>query len=152
MSRFIGKKLPPHWLYAPSRRQVRKLLSTLGADVRHVRLNGTGRGPWSSGSFLLGYLEHRVIEGAWCFYLCLWGVPESAVAGHRDELAQAALDAIGRSVAECLANPATEVVKPTQLLLWFQVGEENVISKCRVDAVDGYSFSAGNWWASESPI
>lgn len=36
MPRFVVKKLPPQWLFLPSKRQVRELLTELGADVRLV--------------------------------------------------------------------------------------------------------------------
>jgi hypothetical protein len=147
VARFPGKKLPPRWVYVPTRRQVRNLLRGLAADVRCVEFNGTGRGPSSVG-LLLGYLECRVVDEAWCFYLRLWGVPTSALYDRHDELAQAALRAIGQSVAECLAAPAAVTVKPTQLLLRFEVEAAGVVPKCSVKTVDRYSFSAGNWWES----
>ncbi len=83
MSRFPGKKLPPHWLYVPSRREARDLLRQLGVDVRRVELDGPGSGTGPVG-LLLGYLERRVAEGRWCFLLRLWGAPEAAV-GERGE-------------------------------------------------------------------
>jgi len=147
VSRFPGKKLPPHWVYIPSRREIRDLLRDVVADVRCVEFDGTGSGPSSVGQ-LLGYLERRVVDGGWCFYLRLWGAPESAVGKHRAELARAALEAIRQSVAECLARPPAEVAKPTQLLLWFAVETDGVVSKCSVEPVDRYSFSAGRWWES----
>jgi hypothetical protein len=119
------------------------------ADVRCVEFDGTGSGASSVG-LLLGYLERRVVDGRWCFYLRLWGVPESTVAKHFDELTRAAIKAIRQSVAECLVRPPTEAVKPTQLLLWFGVETDRVVSKCRVKPVDQWSFSAGHWW--KSPI
>jgi hypothetical protein len=97
---------------------------------------------------LLGYLERRVAGGAWCFYLRLWEVPESAVGDHRDTLASAALEAIEGSVAKCLAAPPASVAKPTQLLLRFAVEVDRVVPKCSVKPVDRYSFSAGSWWES----
>jgi hypothetical protein len=150
VSRYPGKKLPPHWVYTPSPREVRGLLRDLAADVRRVDFDGTGRGPNPVGGLLLGYLERRVVVGAWCFYLRLWGVPESAVGERRVELARAAVHAIRCSVAECLAVPATDVIKPTQLLLWFLAGADGVTPECKVKPVDGYSFSAGCWWTSPS--
>jgi hypothetical protein len=147
VSRFPGKKLPPHWVYVPSRREVRDLLRDWPADVRCVDFDGTGSGASSVG-LLLGYLERRVADGRWCFYLRLWGAPESAVGERRAELAQAALGTIRQSVAECLACPAAEVTRPTQLLLRFAVEADGVVSKCRVKPVDRYSFSAGRWWES----
>src|SRR5262249_52383240 len=147
--RFPGKKLPPHWVYVPSRREVRDLLRDVTADVRRVELDGTGSGASSVG-LLLGYLECRVVDGRWCFYLRLWGVPESALAGRRAELAQAALGAIRQSMVECLARPPAEVTKPTQLLLRFAVDAEGVVPRCSVKPVDRYSFSAGRWWERSS--
>jgi hypothetical protein len=114
-----------------------------------VELDGTGSSLRPVG-LLLGYLERRVACGAWCFYLRLWGVPASAVGDYRDELATAALKAIEESVAECLASPPMAVSKPTQLLLWFAVGAECVVSKCSLKPVDRCSFSAGSWWESPS--
>ncbi len=148
MSRYPGKKLPPHWVYIPSPREVRELLGDLAADVRRVEFTGTGSGPNPVGHLLLGYLERRVVDGAWCFYLRLRGVPESAVGDRHADLARAAINDIRRSAAECLAVPAAEVIKPTQLLLWFQVGSDGVTPKCKVEPVDQYSFSAGSWWTS----
>jgi len=148
-SRFPGKKLPSHWVYVPSQREVRDLLRNLGADVRYMDFDGTGSGPSSVG-LLLGYVERRVASGVWCFYLRLWGAPESAVGERRDELTRAALGAIAQSVADCLASPPTEVVKPTQLLLRFALGADGVVSKCSVKEVDRYAFLAGRWWESSS--
>jgi hypothetical protein len=119
--------------------------------VLRVDFGGTGSG-LRSGKLLLGYLERRVVENVWLFYLRLWGVPQAAVEGQRDELARAAIHAIGHSVAECLAVPAMGTIKPTQLLLWFSLGTGHVVPTCKVDLVDQYSFSAGQWWASPSSI
>lgn len=147
MSRFPGKKLPPRWVHVPSRREIRELVGRSPGDFRRVEFDGTGSGPSSVG-LLLGYLERRVADGAWCFYLRLWGAPESAVGDRRDELASAALTAIEQSVAECLASPPVEVAKPTQLLLRFAVGPDGIVPRCSPRLVDRYSFSAGSWWES----
>ncbi len=145
MSRYPGKKLSPHWVYVPSPREVRGLLVELAADVRRVEFDGTGSGPSRFGHLLLGYLEHRVVDEAWCFYLRLWGLHESIVGERRDELSRAAIRAVRRSIDECLATPATKVTKPTQLLLWSRAGSDEVASECRAKPVDRYSFSAGAW-------
>ena len=145
MSRYPGKKLPPHWVYVPSRREVRDLLRDLADDVCCVKLGGTGSG-LSSVGLLLGYLERRVTDGGWCFYLRLWSVPESAVGERRAELARAALEVIRQSVADCLACPPAQVAKPSQVLLRFAVEADGVVSNCSVKPVDRYSFSAGRWW------
>jgi hypothetical protein len=146
MVRIGGKKLPPHWVYVPSRRQVRDPLCSIGADVRRVEFGGTGSGHGSVG-VLLGYVERRVAGGAWTFYLRLWGVPETDLSGRAAELAQAALAAIGASVAECAASPAAETIKPTQVLLRFEIGEAGVTSRVSVEPLGQFSFSSGTWWA-----
>ena len=74
-----------------------------------------------------------------------------AYAPEREAMARAALDAVGHSVAECLATPAAPTVGPTQLHLLFKVGADGVASRCSIGPVDQYSFSAGRWWASPSP-
>ncbi len=116
MSRFPGKKLPPHWLYVPSRREIRELVRQSPGDFRWVEFDGPGRGPSPVG-LLLGYLERRVAGGAWGFYLRLWGVPESAINDHRDALASATLEVIEGCVTECLASPPATAAKPMQQLL-----------------------------------
>ncbi len=147
-SQFSGKKLPPHWLHVPSRRQVRDLLEGIAADVRCVNFDGTGSGLRWGPSLLLGYLERRVVDEAWCFYLRLRGVPEAAILGQRDELARAVIQILRESITECLALRAADVIKPTQLILMVRIGTEGVIPKCRVEPVGPYSFSAGRWWES----
>jgi hypothetical protein len=147
VAQFLAKKLPPHWVYVPSRRQLRNLLSLMPADVRRIDLDGTGRRPGPTG-LLLGYLEQRVIDRAWCFYLRLWGVPTSALGERQDELAAVALGAIRQYMADCLAKPAAEVSRPTQTLLWFALGAGGIQPRCRVKQVDRRSFSAGAWWVS----
>jgi hypothetical protein len=155
VARFPGKKLPPHWVYVPSRREVRDLLLGLTADVRCVDFDGTGSGPSPVG-LLLGQLERRVVAGAWCFYLRLLGVPESAVGAHRHELGQAAVQAIKQSVVECLVSRPSEVIKPSQLWLRFVISERGVASKCCVKPVGRYSCTPPDWWidshASEGDI
>jgi hypothetical protein len=116
-----------------------------------VEFAATGGGPSSVG-IRLSYLDPRVVDGAWCFYLRLWGVPESAMAERRDELARAALQEVRQSVAEFLSAPAATVVRPTQLHLFFDLREDGPTSRCSVEPIGPYSFSAGCWWASPSPV
>ncbi len=138
MSRFPGKKLPPHWVYVPSRREVRDLLRGLGANVRGVKFDGTGGGLSSFGTLLLGYLERRVADEGWCFFLRLSGVPKSALGNRHAELSCAALEAIRQSVSECLMLPPAEVTKPTRLLLFFSFEAEGVVSRCSVKPGDQF--------------
>lgn len=150
MVQFHGKKLPARWVYIPTRRQVRDLFRTIPADVRKVEFNGTGSGHGSTG-LLLGYIERRVVDGAWRFYLRLWGVPAADLSGRADDLAAAALANIREAVVECLRIPAAETVKPTQVLLRFDVAADAITSHVRVKPVDQFSFSAGAWWADPDP-
>ena len=95
MPRFAMEKLPLHWLFVPSKRRLRAFLATLAADARLVELYGTGYGhdaDWIS----LGFVESRVTEGAWCFYLHLRGSREAVVGAVREELESAVLGEIER--------------------------------------------------------
>ncbi len=149
VSRYPGKKLPPHWVYVPSPREIRSLLNEFSGGIRRMELGGTRRDFSSSGLISLGYLERRVVDGAWCFYIYLQGVPESAVNGRRDEISRAAVLAIKRSIAECLMIPPNDLIKTTHLNLWFRIGSDGVSSECKVDLIHPL-FATGTWWTSLS--
>jgi hypothetical protein len=151
MARFVTEKLPPHWLFVPSKRQIRELLGELHADVRVVEFYGTGYGR-SADRLSLGFVESRVAQGGWCFYLRLWGVREEAVGAMRDELAASALSEIRRYIRECASKPAADVSKPTQFILVFCVGLDGISPKCRVKVVDRRSYPTPAWWQSELAI
>jgi hypothetical protein len=147
MPRFILEKLPPHWLFVPSKRQVRELLAELDADVRWVEFYGTAYGR-STDRLSIGFVESRVVEGSWCFYLHLWGVRESVAGPVREALAAAALAEIGQYVRTCASAPPSDVVKPAQLSLSFRIGPDELQSESQVKAVSKYTFSSRrSWWA-----
>jgi hypothetical protein len=146
MPRFILEKLPPHWLFVPSKRQVRELLAELDADVRWVEFYGTAYGRGTD-RLSIGFVESRLVEGSWCFYLHLWGVRESVAGPVREALAAAALAEIGQYVRTCASAPPADVVKPAQLYLSFRVELGDVHSECRVSTVGKRSFPTGPWWA-----
>ena len=142
MVRMRGKKLPPHWVYIPSPRQIRAVLEELHLDRDVVVLSGTGSGPGPAG-LTLGFLLRQVRDGAWEFRLTLWGVPEAAVGDHRDLLAAAALGVIRDGMMEYLAQPAVEAVKPTQTWLRFALTPDAIVSSCSTHEID---YSRPGWW------
>lgn len=150
MSRFMFRKLPPNWLFVPSKRQVRDLLVCLEADVRLVEFSGTSA-VRAEGRLSLGYVESRVVDGGWRFYLRLWGARSSEVGEWRQRLSQAALGEIERYIRACLGERPTDVTKPVQLYLSFRIDAGDIRSQCRAKVVDRYSFSAGEWWRDEVP-
>lgn len=146
MPKFVVEKLPRHWLFVPTKRQVRELLTDLGADVRLVELYGTGYGR-SVDRFSIGFVESRVVDGGWCFYLHLWGVREAVAGPVREELAAAALAEIGRYIRGCAGQPPADVVKPAQLYLSFRIEAGEVRPECRVSPVGKTSsFPTRAWW------
>ena len=117
VSRFPGKKLPAGWTYVPSRREVHELARPLDVRSLHVDLDGTGSGPSAYGRLLLGYVERRVVDGAWCFHLRLWGVREADIVTVKPRLARAAIEAIGGYLQSGRGRPHildTIVYRPTQ--------------------------------------
>src|SRR5207237_7688238 len=98
------------------------------------------------GRVSLGYLESRVVDGRWCFYLHLWGVQEAKVDPLVEELSAAALGALERHIRECLDRQPAETVKPEQLRLSFRLGGGEVRDECRARVKDRYSFPTGDWW------
>lgn len=149
MAKVMLRKLPPHWIYVPSRREVRTLLDRLGADVRAVEYHGTAYRPRATWLHL-GLLEARVVEGAWCFYLRFWGLPEALAGPLREGLSDSALGEVQRYIDACLAAWPDGSVKPTQLQLCFDLEAGLIRSACRVNEVDGYSYRTGEWWLGRS--
>jgi hypothetical protein len=146
MPRFVLERHPPHWLFVPSKRQVRELLAELDADVRWIEFYGTGP-DHSTDRLSIGFVESLVIEGSWCFYLHLWGVRESVAGPVREEFAAAALAEIGEYIRKCVSAPAADVFKPAQLYLSFRVESVDVHPECRVSPVGKISsFPTGSWW------
>jgi hypothetical protein len=149
VSRYPGKKLPPHWVYVPSPREIRTLLNEFPGGIRRMELGGTGWDCSSSGQLSLGFLERRVVDRTWCFYIKIWGVRESAVDGRRDEISRVVIEAVRRSIVECSAIPAADWIKPTQLSLWLDICLDGVHSKCSNRTVP-YFYPTGSWWMSSS--
>jgi hypothetical protein len=148
MAQFVFKKLPPHWLYVPSKRRVRTLLAELDADVRRVEFYGTEYFPRTD-RLSLGFLESRVIEDGWCFYLHLRGVRESVAGPVREELTVTALAEIGQYIRKCISEPAACTIKPAQLVLSFRLESGGVQADCRASTVSKISFSTGSWWVGK---
>jgi hypothetical protein len=151
MAKVELRKLPPHWIYVPSRRHTRALLDRLGADVRAVVYQGTASRPvaaWLS----LGFVEARVVEGAWCFYLRFWGLPEALAGPVREGLSDSALGEVERFIGACLATRPDETAKPTQLHLSFALEDGAIRSTCRAKVVDRYSYPTGDWWRDRSTV
>jgi hypothetical protein len=149
MTRFVSKRLPPHWLFVPTKRQLREFLAGLGADVRLVELQGTsarGVADWLT----LGFVEARVVGGEWCFYLRLWGVRESVVGGQLGDLTQAALAAIDGYIRGCVRQPPATTIKPAQMLLAFRLGAEGIASRCRIKSAGRHPFPTPVWWEDDA--
>jgi hypothetical protein len=148
MTQFVLEKLPPHWLFVPSKRQVRNLLAELDADVRRVEFYGTGYGHITD-RLSLGFVESRVIEGRWCFYLHIWGIRESVAEPMRDELTVTALVEIGQYIRKCISEPAAGTIKPAQLYLSFRLESGGVQAACSVSPVRKTLFPTGSWWVGK---
>jgi hypothetical protein len=142
MARFVVKKLPAGWLFVPSQRQVRALVADLGADVRRVELFGTAPGR-AADRLTLGFIESRVADAGWRFYLRLWGVPEAVAGPVRGQLAAAVLAEAGRFIRGRAGRP------PGQLALAFRLAGGGVESACVVRPTGGRSFPTPAGWARE---
>jgi hypothetical protein len=149
MTKYVADKLPPHWLFLPTRRQVKAMLSELGADVRLVEFHGTGYGRQPD-RVSLGFVEARVIDSGWAFYLRLWGLREPPAEGVSESLATAALAEIGRYIRECVRQKPPDIVKPAQFRLSFRIISDEITSECKARKVDRYSYPTREWWKSES--
>jgi hypothetical protein len=153
MSRFVIKKLPPHWSFVPSKRRLKELLTELVADVRLVELYGTTKYGREASWLVVGFIESRVIEGGWRFYLRLNGSWEETVEPMRAELEAAALAEIERYIRGCVCQPPTEIIKPEQFTLAFRIEPGGVRPRCSVTPFAKPTFhSTPPWWRSESIV
>jgi hypothetical protein len=150
MPHFRLKKLPPGWLFVPSKRQLRAVLAETGADVPLVEMAGTGYARLPD-RVSLGFLESRVVEGRWRFYLHLWGIREAAVGTLREELATAALAEIREYIRGCISQQPADIIKPAQLRLSFRISPAGVHFEGRVKVVGRYSYPTPVWWPRETP-
>ncbi len=148
MPRFVLEKLPLHWTFVPSKRQIKALLAELGADVRLVEFYGTGFGR-SNDRLSLGFVESRVVGGKWCFYLRVEGVRESAARSVMEELTATAVAEIGQYIRTRASQLPDQTVKPAQLRLSFRVEPGRVHAECRELPVGRRSFPTPVWWVGE---
>lgn len=150
MTTFGYRRPPKHWRYVPTKREIRQLIDDNAFPVVRVDFSGTSGFPGNrceKSPYGLGFLEARVVEGEWRFYLDLWSIREHLTEAHGDEIARAALGALKNHMVSCLSRPAAATVKPTQLYLRIAVDEQGVRSESSTKQVDKYSFSTGDWWA-----
>jgi hypothetical protein len=148
MTKFRIKKIPRGWVFVPTKKQIRELLLSLGADVMLVDFKGTSSVAKSNWLYF-GIVESRVVDSGWCFYIHLWGVRETVVLPVRQELAAATLSEIENYINECKARSPAHVIKPAQLMLAFDVTSDGITSSCSVKPVDSYAHpTPQDWWRS----
>lgn len=154
MTRFhVKKKLPPRWVYIPTKRQLRDLIEDVDADVRVVEFDGIvsvpGKRP-DNPYQCLGVVEGRVVDSAWCFFVRLWGIREVTVGTHISTLPELALADIRRFMKSCLRKKPDPMVKPRQMRLSFNINSESVRSTGAAEDCDRWSANTGGWWEKNS--
>ncbi len=149
MTKFVVDKLPQHWLFLPTKRHLKAVLSEFGPDVRLVEFHGTGYGSQQD-RVSLGFIEARVVDGRWAFYLRLWGVREAVVGAVSESLAAAAVAEIRRYIGECVRREPSDIVKPAQFRLSFRVIPDEITAECKARDVDRFSYPTREWWRTES--
>ena len=151
MTRFLMRKLPPHWLFVPSKRQLQKVLDRLGADLCVVEFGRTGASE-SLDRISIGFLEARTVNDRWCFYLRLWGVREALIGPLLKELSVVAADEIEHFIRARLCQPPSADVDPSQFHLVFRAEDGLVRSLSYQRSIGTYSFSTGEWWKERTRV
>ena len=77
-------RLPPHWSYLVSRRDIKNLLADTPADVRIVDFGGTSKPRYQH--CVAGYVESRVVDRNWCFRLRFHGISDELLAQTQEDL------------------------------------------------------------------
>lgn len=145
------KKLPKGWIYGLTPKHVRGMLRELQADFKVVEFCGTRHpvvlrdGP----TLLLGQLNCRAGDDAWCFRLRLWGAPADILEPHRQRVHDMLVDAIGSTVASLRSSQVDASLKPRDQELTIKVREGDVVGCFRCVDRDSFGLSiddSNRWW------
>ena len=120
------RKLPPHWQYLVTRRQILKSIAGHETDVRQVTFDGAAHKPSkiTAGLYSAGKLDARPHDGRWCFRLRFRALPDRVLRLASGDVATAIL----KQTEMFLASPpaATGIAAvPLECILFFRVvGDE----------------------------
>jgi hypothetical protein len=106
------KRLPPHWHYVVSRRQIKEAVADISKRIRVIEFSGTGFQPCklTAGLYIAGECDSRLVGPDWCFRLRFCGLPENVLDLAADDLTPKIL----AGVREFLSEHSGNVTTPTR--------------------------------------
>ncbi len=119
------KKLPPHWRYLVTKRQIREAVERHQCDVRLIQFAGTAPKPQkiTSGLYTAGNLEARPVDGRWCIRFRFYAFSDGVLELAASDPSVSILDQIDRFLNEHeAATNSTET--PRECILFFRVTDD----------------------------
>jgi hypothetical protein len=134
------KKLPPHWRYLVSRRQIKEAVADASERIRVVEFSGTGLKPSKlTGSLNAGQCDARIVGMDWCFRLRFRGLPENVLGLTADDLTPKILAGVCEFLAEHTGNVrAIPVQHGRRRILWLRSENEVLVPSFKTETLDGF--------------
>ena len=134
------KRLPPHWHYVVSRREIKDAIADASADIRVIEFSGTGHKPskLTAGHYTAGQCDSRFVGTNWCFRLQFWGLPDNVVGLAADDLAPKILAGVRDFLSEHSGNVAS-AVHGRRRILFLRSENEVLVPSFKTKALSG-------WW------
>jgi hypothetical protein len=120
----LFKRLPAHWRYLVSRRQIKEAVADVRESIRMIDFAGTGERPCKiTGSCFAGTCESRFVDTGWCFRLTFQGLPDDVLGDAADDLTLQVLAGVREFLSEHREKVSTRRVGRYRcLLLWPENG------------------------------
>ncbi len=118
-----NKRLPNHWVYGLTPRNVKKFIRDLQADFRLVEFCGTRQPLQLTDETVLfmGELNGRVDAAIWCYRLRLWGAPSQVLEGKLQQVQDSLLETVRATVVSLRGDHVDNSVRPFDCSLVFRL-------------------------------
>lgn len=148
----LFKKLPPHWRYLVSRRQIKDAVAGASQRIRTIEFSGTGGKPSKviefsgpghklhkvGGSYYAGECNARFVGTDWCFRLKFWGIPEDVLGLTTDDLTPKVLAGVGEFLAEHTGNVNIMSNRGRRRILWLRPENGVLVPSFKTETLDAF--------------
>ena len=144
------KRLPPHWQYVVSRRQIKDAVADVGERIRGIEFSGTGHKPstLTAALYTAGECCSHFVGPDWCFRLRFWGLPENVLDLAGDDLLQRVLAGVCEFLSEHRDNVTTPL-RGRRRILFLRCENEVLVPSFKTETLSGFweKLEQSNpWW------
>ena len=149
--KILPKKLPKHWRYGVTSKQLKQLVCELDVDFRLVKFCGTRRPLLLRDEVVLflGKLNARVQSGHWCYRLQLWGAPENVIGRFLNQVQKAILDDLRATILGQIKDHVDDTIRPLDRHIRFRLQDGQLVPDIKTEIRDSYGLSIDQndqWW------